>query len=320
MAVDTGRLFSILEESGQKYNTEKIKKAFLYAEEAHRGQFRKSGEEYIYHPLAVAEICAELNLDTEAICAALLHDIVEDCPDKSLEGIRELFGADVELLVDGLTKLVSIPFEDKEEEHIENLRKMFLAMSRDIRVILIKLCDRLHNMRTLSSHVEEKQRIIALETMHVYAPLAHRLGIQRIKQELESLALQYLDPIGYDEINQWIETKYGENLGFIERIQKEIGEKLADQGMNYSIKGRVKSIYSIYRKMYRSSKSFDEIYDFYAVRIIVDSEIACYTALGAMHEAYHSMPGRFKDYISTPKPNNYRSLHTTVIGRDGIPF
>ncbi len=320
MAVDTGRLFSILEESANKYDTEKIKKAFLYAEEAHRGQFRKSGEEYIYHPLAVAEICAELNLDTEAICAALLHDIVEDCPDKSLEGIRELFGHDVELLVDGLTKLVSIPFEDKEEEHIENLRKMFLAMSRDIRVILIKLCDRLHNMRTLSSHVEAKQRSIALETMHVYAPLAHRLGIQRIKQELESLALQYLDPIGYEEINRWIETKYGENIGFIERVKKEIGEKLEEQGMEFSIKGRVKSIYSIYRKMYRSSKSFDEIYDFYAVRIIVDSEIACYTALGLMHEMYHSMPGRFKDYISTPKPNNYRSLHTTVIGRDGIPF
>ncbi len=320
MAVDTGRLFSILEESGKKYDTEKIRKAFLYAEEAHCGQFRKSGEEYIYHPLAVAEICAELNLDTEAICAALLHDIVEDCPDKNLEGIRELFGADVELLVDGLTKLVSIPFEDKEEEHIENLRKMFLAMSRDIRVILIKLCDRLHNMRTLASHIEEKQRTIALETMHVYAPLAHRLGIQRIKQELESLALQYLDPIGYEEIQSWINTKYGENIGFIERVQKEIGEKLGEQGMEYSIKGRVKSIYSIYRKMYRSSKSFDEIYDFYAVRIIVDSEIACYTALGLMHETYHSIPGRFKDYISTPKPNNYRSLHTTVIGRDGIPF
>ena len=224
------------------------------------------------------------------------------------------------VLVDGLTKLVAIPFEDKEEEHIENLRKMFLAMSRDIRVILIKLCDRLHNMRTLSSHLEAKQRLIALETMHVYAPLAHRLGIQRIKQELESLALQYLDPIGYDEIRTWIETKYGENRNFIEKVKEEIGSKLSEQGMEFSIKGRVKSIYSIYRKMYRSCKSFDEIYDFYAVRIIVDSEIACYTALGLIHEMYHSMPGRFKDYISTPKPNNYRSLHTTVIGRAGVPF
>ena len=320
MAADTQRLFSLLDESGKKYDKEKIRKAFLYAEEAHCGQFRKSGEEYIYHPLAVAEICAELNLDTDAICAALLHDIVEDCPGQSLEGIEALFGASVKILVDGLTKLVAIPFEDKEEEHIENLRKMFLAMSRDIRVILIKLCDRLHNMRTLASHQEAKQRLIALETMHVYAPLAHRLGIQRIKQELESLALQYLDPIGYDEINRWIETKYGENIGFVERIKQEIGEKLSEQGLEYSIKGRIKSIYSIYRKMYRSSKSFDEIYDFYAVRVIVDSEISCYTVLGLIHEMYHSMPGRFKDYISTPKPNNYRSLHTTVIGRDGIPF
>jgi len=320
MPADTQKLFTLLDENGNRYDKEKIQKAFFFAQEAHHGQFRKSGEEYIYHPLAVAEICAELNLDTEAICAALLHDIVEDCPNQSLEGIEKQFGGDVKLLVDGLTKLVSIPFEDKEDEHIENLRKMFLAMSRDIRVILIKLCDRLHNMRTLASHTEEKRRIIALETMHVYAPLAHRLGIQKIKQELESLALQYLDPIGYEEIQRWIETKYGENIGFIERVKKEIGTRLAEHEMEYSIKGRVKSIYSIYRKMYRSSKSFDEIYDFYAVRIIVDTEIACYTALGLIHEMYHSMPGRFKDYISTPKPNNYRSLHTTVIGRDGIPF
>ncbi len=320
MPADTRTLFSILDESTAKYDKEKIQRAFDYAEEAHRGQFRKSGEEYIYHPLSVAEICAELNLDTDAICAALLHDIVEDCPGECLDGIGEIFGQDVMVLVDGLTKLVAIPFEDKEEEHIENLRKMFLAMSRDIRVILIKLCDRLHNMRTLSSHLEEKQRLIALETMHVYAPLAHRLGIQKIKQELETLALQYLDPIGYEEVKNWVETKYGENIGFIEKVKSEMEEKLKDQQMEFSIKGRVKSIYSIYRKMYQNNKSFDEIYDFYAVRIIVDNEIACYTALGLIHEMYHSMPGRFKDYISTPKPNNYRSLHTTVIGRSGVPF
>ncbi|MBR3837839.1 MAG: bifunctional (p)ppGpp synthetase/guanosine-3',5'-bis(diphosphate) 3'-pyrophosphohydrolase [Clostridia bacterium] len=320
MPADTQKLFSLLDDSGKKYDKEKIQRAFDYADEAHAGQFRKSGEAYIYHPLAVAEICAELNLDTDAICAALLHDIVEDVPGASLEGIEALFGVNVKILVDGLTKLVTIPFEDKEEEHIENLRKMFLAMSRDIRVILIKLCDRLHNMRTLASHLEEKQRLIALETMHVYAPLAHRLGIQRIKQELESLALQYLDPIGFEEIRGWMETKHGENQGFIEQVKKEIGDKLSLLGMEYSIKGRIKSIYSIYRKMYRSSKSFDEIYDYFAVRIIVDSEIACYTVLGVIHEMYHSMPGRFKDYISTPKPNNYRSLHTTVIGRAGVPF
>jgi len=320
MPADTKKLFTLLDESGKKYDKEKIQRAFDYADEAHAGQFRKSGEAYIYHPLAVAEICAELNLDTDAICAALLHDIVEDVPGASLEGIEALFGGNVKILVDGLTKLVTIPFEDKEEEHIENLRKMFLAMNRDIRVIFIKLCDRLHNMRTLASHLEEKQRLIALETMHVYAPLAHRLGIQRIKQELESLALQYLDPIGFEEIRGWMETKHGENQGFIEQVKKEIGDKLSLLGMEYSIKGRIKSIYSIYRKMYRSSKSFDEIYDYFAVRIIVDSEIACYTALGVIHEMYHSMPGRFKDYISTPKPNNYRSLHTTVIGRAGVPF
>ncbi|MBR2634741.1 MAG: bifunctional (p)ppGpp synthetase/guanosine-3',5'-bis(diphosphate) 3'-pyrophosphohydrolase [Clostridia bacterium] len=320
MPADTARLFSLLEESGKKYDNEKIQRAFLFAEKSHCGQFRKSGEEYIYHPLAVAEICAELNLDTDAICAALLHDIVEDCPGASLDLIGENFGGDVRILVDGLTKLVAIPFEDKEEEHIENLRKMFLAMSRDIRVILIKLCDRLHNMRTLSSHQEEKQRLIALETMHVYAPLAHRLGIQTIKQELESLALQYLDPIGYEEIRGWVETKYGENRHFIETVQTAVGEKLKSLNIPYSIQGRIKSIYSIYRKMYRSSKSFDEIYDFYAVRVIVDSEMTCYAVLGLIHEMYHSMPGRFKDYISTPKPNNYRSLHTTVIGKTGVPF
>ncbi|MBP5289772.1 MAG: bifunctional (p)ppGpp synthetase/guanosine-3',5'-bis(diphosphate) 3'-pyrophosphohydrolase [Clostridia bacterium] len=320
MTPNTDRLMQILDESGHKYNKEKIEEAFRYAEEAHRGQFRKSGEPYITHPLAVAEICAEMNLGTDAVCAALLHDIVEDCPGANLEDIRQHFGPEVEKLVDGLTKLVAIPFEDKEEEHIENLRKMFLAMSRDIRVILIKLCDRLHNMRTLASHQEEKRRMIALETMHVYAPLAHRLGIHSIKQELESLALQFLDPIGYEEIRGYVEDKYGQNIGFIERVQKEISDKLTEQGLSFSMTGRVKSIYSIYRKMYRQNKHFDEIYDFYAVRIIVETELDCYTVLGLMHEMYNSIPGRFKDYISTPKPNNYRSLHTTVIGRDGIPF
>lgn len=320
MEANTVELFSLLKENGQRYDLDKIQKAFEYAKAAHDGQFRKSGEPYIFHPLAVAKIAAELNLDTDAICAALLHDIVEDCPGASLENIQSEFGPDVRLLVDGLTKLVAIPFEDKEEEHIENLRKMFLAMSRDIRVILIKLCDRLHNMRTLSSHSEEKQRSIALETMHVYAPLAHRLGIQRIKQELERLALQYLDPIGYKEIQGYIDAKYGQNIGFIEHVQEQISEKLTEQGLHFSIKGRVKTIYSIYKKMFRNNRSFDDIYDFYAVRIIVDTELDCYTVLGLMHEMYKSMPGRFKDYISTPKPNNYRSLHTTVIGRDGIPF
>lgn len=320
MAADTIHLMQLLDESGKNYDKEKIQKAFLYASDLHSGQFRKSGEEYIYHPLAVAEICAELGLDSDAICAALLHDTIEDCPNADRKKIKAEFGEVVEMLVDGLTKLVAIPFEDKEEEHIENLRKMFLAMSKDIRVILIKLCDRLHNMRTLSSHIEEKQRLIALETMHVYAPLAHRLGIQKIKQELESLALGYLDPIGYSEVKKNIEERLKNHPDFIDSIKEEISKKLEEQNMNFSLKGRIKTVYSIYKKMYRQNRPFEDIYDLIAVRVIVDTELDCYTVLGIIHEMYNSMPGRFKDYISTPKANNYRSLHTTVIGKMGIPF
>jgi GTP pyrophosphokinase len=203
---------------------------------------------------------------------------------------------------------------------MENLRKMFLAMAKDIRVLIIKLADRLHNMRTLAAQPEHKQRRIALETMHVYAPLAHRLGMQRIKQELENLAISYLDPIGYNEVRGDIERKYGFNKDFVEKIKEQIKHKMTEAGIKSQIKGRVKSVYSVYRKMYNQNKSFDEIYDFYAVRIIVNTELECYTALGIIHDIYHSVPGRFKDYISLPKPNMYRSLHTTVIGRDGIPF
>lgn len=315
------KLLFILESTGKTYNTEKIKKAYEYAREMHSGQYRKSGEEYINHPVAVAEIVAGLGLDTDSICAALLHDTVEDCSDKTdLEKIRKLFGDSVAELVDGLTKLIRIPFEDKEDEHMENLRKMFFAMAKDIRVIFIKLADRLHNMRTLDAQEESKRRRIALETMHVYAPLAHRLGMQKIKQELENLALSYLDPIGYDEVREDIDKKYGRNRGFIENIKKNITEYLKKNGLDVTIEGRVKSVYSIYRKMYQQNKNFDEIYDFYAVRIIVNTVAECYSALGYIHEMYNSIPGRFKDYISTPKTNMYSSLHTTVIGRDGIPF
>ena len=314
-------LMSKLAATGYSYDFEKIMQAYEYAKMLHEGQFRKSGEPYIVHPVAVAEIVASLQLDTDSICAALLHDTVEDCGDKvDNELIKKKFGTEVAELVDGLTKLVAIPFDDKEEEHIENLRKMFLAMSKDLRVIFIKLCDRLHNMRTLSSHTEEKQRSIALETMHVYAPLAHRLGMQKIKQELERLAIQYLDPIGYEEVKNDIDKKYGANKGFLERAQNMLSEKMHEQHIKFGIEGRVKTIYSIYKKMYNQNKSFDEIYDFYAIRILVDTELECYTVLGIIHEMFNSMPGRFKDYISTPKPNMYRSLHTTVIGRDGIPF
>lgn len=321
MFSEIDRLLFILENTGKKYNIEKIKKAYEYAKQLHEGQYRKSGEEYICHPVAVAEIVAGLELDTDSICAALLHDTIEDCSDKiDLEKIKKEFGDQVAELVDGLTKLVQIRIEDKEDAHMESLRKMFLAMAKDVRVIFIKLADRLHNMRTLNAQPENKRRTIALETMHVYAPLAHRLGMQRIKQELENLALSYLDPIGYDEVSNDIERKFGENRDFINKTRKLIHEKMNENGIKCTLEGRVKSVYSIYKKMYNQNKSFDEIYDFYAIRIIVNTELECYTALGIIHEMFNSMPGRFKDYISIPKPNMYRSLHTTVIGRDGIPF
>ena len=303
------------------YDVAMIKKAYEYAEQMHEGQVRKSGEPYIIHPIAVAEIVVELQLDTASVCAAFLHDTIEDCSEKtSLAVLRKEFGQEIADIVDGLTKLVHIPFETKEDESIENLRKMFLAMSKDIRVIFIKLADRLHNMRTLEYRSEQKQRSIALETMHVYAPLAHRLGMQRIKVELENLALKYLDPIGYEEVVLDTERRYGEQVDFLKAAQERICKLLDEYNIKYTIDGRVKSIYSIYRKMYNQNKSFDEIYDFYAIRVIVDSELACYASLGAIHEGFNSIPGRFKDYISTPKPNMYRSLHTTVIGRDGVPF
>ena len=314
-------LLLMLGKTGKKYDIDKIKKAYLFARELHEGQFRVSGEAYISHPVAVAEIVAGMELDTDSICAALLHDVVEDCVGKvDLPIIRAEFGETVELLVDGLTKLVQIPFEDKEEKHIENLRKMLLAMSKDIRVIFIKLCDRLHNMRTLSAKPPAKQRVTALETMQVFAPLAHRLGMQRIKQELENLSLYYLDPIGYEEIRSHIDQKYGQSRDFIENARAQIQEGMEKAGIEFTLDGRVKTVYSIYHKMYEQNKSFDEIYDFYAVRILVSTELECYTALGVIHDMFHSVPGRFKDYISTPKPNMYRSLHTTVIGRGGIPF
>ena len=314
-------LIEMLKATGKNYDIDKIQKAADYAAELHAGQFRVSGEPYISHPIAVAEIVAGLELDTNSICAALLHDTVEDCSDKTdLAQIEKMFGGEVAMLVDGLTKLVTLYIEDKEEAHIENLRKMLLAMSKDVRVIFIKLCDRLHNMRTLSVKSDPKRRSTALETMHVYAPLAHRLGIQKIKQELENLCISYLDPIGYAEVQGYIQDKYGESAEFIENVTAKVKEKLNENNISYSLKGRIKSAYSIYNKMYNHNKSFDQIYDFYALRIIVDTELECYTALGLIHEMFKSVPGRFKDYISMPKPNMYQSLHTTVIGKEGVPF
>ena len=315
------KLHAALDASGRNYNREKIDAAYEYANELHAGQMRQSGEPYISHPATVAEIVVGLGLDTDSVCAALLHDTVEDCADKTnLDIIKEKFGADVAMLVDGLTKLVLIDVEDKEEANIENIRKMLLAMSKDIRVIFVKLCDRLHNMRTLAAKREEKQRAIALETMYIYAPLAHRLGISLIKTDLENLSLSYLDPLGYDEVKNKVEEKYGLSRTLLDDAKSSIEKKLTENGIKFELSGRIKSIYSLYNKMYKHNKSFDEIYDFYALRIIVDTELECYTALGLIHEMFHSIPGRFKDYISTPKPNLYRSLHTSVMSSSGIPF
>ena len=314
-------LLDVIQSNERNYDYDKINRAYEYAAKMHEGQFRQSGEPYICHPIAVAAIVAELGLDTDSICAALLHDTVEDCADRTnLEILAKMFGASVSALVDGLTKIISVQIADKEEAHIENIRKMLLAMNKDIRVIFIKLCDRLHNMRTLDAKKEDRQRAIALETMYIYAPLAHRLGIQRIKHELENLSLFYLDRVGYDEVQESVDKKFGQNRNFIEDAKAIVSEKLKENNISFRLSGRVKSVYSLYRKMYTQNKAFDEIYDFYALRIIVDTELECYTSLGLVHELFKSVPGRFKDYISTPKPNLYRSLHTTVIGRSGIPF
>ena len=315
------QLIDKLYETGKKYDVEKIKRAGEYAEALHEGQFRVSGEPYISHPVAVAEIVIDLGLDTNSICAALLHDTVEDCSDKTdLAEIAKRFGDEVALLVDGLTKIPMVNVEDKEEAQIENIRKMLLAMSKDVRVIFIKLCDRLHNIRTLDAKPEEKRRATALETMHVYAPLAHRLGMRKLKHELEDRCIFYLDPIGYEQIENYTRTLYYEHESILEDLQNQIRQRLAENDIKCELTGRIKTIYSIYRKMNDQLKNFDEIYDYYAMRIIVDTESECYTALGIVHEMFSSIPGRFKDYISIPKANMYRSVHTSVIGSGGVPF
>ena len=304
-----------------RYDIEKIKAAYLLAAKAHNGQFRQSGEPYISHPIAVAESVVELGLDTDTVCAAFLHDTVEDCEDVSLEAIRDRFGEDVALIVDGVTKIRSVSVVDKEGQHVENVRRMMLAISKDIRVIIVKLCDRLHNMRTLSGKKNgDKQRDIALETMYVYAPLAHRLGMQRIKLELENLSLLYLDPIGYEEVTESVKGRFGTSRDLLESARKRIEQKLDETRITYTMEDRIKSVYSLYRKIYELGKPFEEIYDFYALRVIVSTVEECYTVLGLVHEMFTSIPGRFKDYISMPKPNMYRSLHTTVMSRDGVPF
>ncbi len=300
-------------------NLERVREAFRYADAQHAGQVRKSGEPYITHPLHVASIVAELELDTDSIVAALLHDCIEDTG-STHEDIAKLFGETVAGLVEGVTKLTRVQYVTKEEEQMENLRKMLMAMSQDVRVILIKICDRLHNMRTLQFQPPKKQREKALETMEIYAPIAHRLGMQRVKWELEDLALQYLDPIGYKEIEQDLAAKSSAHEEFMASVQKRINDRLAAEGINATAYGRVKHIYSIYRKMYTQNKTMDEIFDLYAFRVIVDDIPNCYNVLGCIHDLFKPVLGRFKDYIGTPKPNGYQSLHTTVIGREGIPF
>mgnify|MGYP005933692137 FL=1 len=305
--------------SEKPYDLEKITQAYKVAEKAHEGQLRTSGDPYITHPLAVASILLDYCMDTDTICAALLHDTVEDT-DVTLDELSKKFGEDVALMVDGVTKIGLVPLVSKEEQQAENIRKILMAMSKDIRVIIIKLADRLHNMRTLAARPPEKQRKTSLETMNFYAPIAHRLGMSDVKEEMEDIAIHYLDPYGCKEVEEQIALHKEERDAFIDSIKKRIRERISDIKPEPIIEGRVKSIYSIYKKVYVKNKRFDEIYDIYAVRVIVQSVIECYNVLGVIHDMFRPIPYRFKDYIATPKPNRYQSLHTTVIGREGIPF
>ncbi len=305
--------------SEKPYDLEKITQAYKVAERAHEGQLRTSGDPYITHPIAVAAILLDYCMDTDTICAALLHDTVEDT-DVTLEELRKKFGEDVAIMVDGVTKIGLVPLVSKEEQQAENIRKILMAMSKDIRVIIIKLADRLHNMRTLAARPPEKQRKTSLETMNFYAPIAHRLGMSDVKEEMEDIAIHYLDPYGCKEVEEQIALHKEERDAFIDSIKKRIRERISDIKPEPIIEGRVKSIYSIYKKVYVKNKRFDEIYDIYAVRVIVQSVIECYNVLGVIHDMFRPIPYRFKDYIATPKPNRYQSLHTTVIGREGIPF
>jgi len=314
-----GKLIKLVRENMTENDVSLVEKAYFIAKKAHEGQFRFSGEPYIIHPVSVAIILYNLGMDGESMAAALLHDVVEDT-DMTKDNIQEEFGEDVANLVEGVTKLGKVPIFTKEEQQAENVRKMLMAMSQDIRVIIIKLADRIHNMRTLSFMRPDKRREKAQETLEIYAPIAHRLGIRGVKEELEDLAISYLDPVAYKEIRDRLEQQQSKRKEYLDSIQKKISERIKLVVPNASISGRIKSVHGIYRKMYMQGKSFDEIYDIYAVRIIVDDVIDCYNCLGIIHDMFKSIPGRFKDYISTPKANMYQSLHTTVIGDEGIPF
>ncbi len=303
----------------QNLNVPRLRAAYEFAASKHGSQRRKDGTLFITHPIAAAEIAAEMGLDEDAVIAALLHDVVEDT-DATIEDIRKDFGQSVADIVDGVTKLTRVTYTSKEEEQVENLRKMLIAMARDIRVILIKIADRLHNMRTMEYQSHDKQREKALETMEVYAPIAHRLGIQKIKWELEDLSLIYLDPLGYTEITAKLDSRMPVLEEFMDTIKNRILSRMQEYGIDAAVSGRIKHIYSIYRKMYTQNKSLDEVFDLCAFRVIVSDVSDCYNVLGHIHDLFKPIAGKFKDYISTPKPNMYQSIHTTVVGPEGIPF
>ncbi|MBQ3286195.1 MAG: bifunctional (p)ppGpp synthetase/guanosine-3',5'-bis(diphosphate) 3'-pyrophosphohydrolase [Ruminococcus sp.] len=316
---DFDELLSIIDKSNVRYNKRTIKKAYEFANLAHGDQRRVSGVPFILHPTSVACILAEMGMDTDSIVAALLHDTVEDTP-VTLEQVRDNFGEEVMNLVDGLTKISKIKFTDREERQAENVRKMLIAMSNDIRVIIVKLADRLHNMRTIECVKDQKRRDKALECMEVYAPIAHRLGMKAVKDELEDLSMRYLDPVAYSEIENKLRLTENERNAFIEEIKKKILDKIGNSISHVTISGRVKSVVSIYRKTIMQGKDIDQIFDVFAVRVIVNTIADCYNVLGLVHDLFTPLPNRFKDYISTPKANMYQSLHTTVFGTNGIPF
>lgn len=315
------RLYKQMQDFGGTYDYALVKKAFEYCVLKHEGQKRSTGEPYYTHPFNVALIIVSLGMDSKAIAAALLHDVVEDT-DATLDDIKREFGEEVALLVDGVTKIGRLNFSTKEQQQAESLRKMLIAMGQDIRVIIIKLADRLHNMRTIDAMSPQKQRDKSVETLEIYAPIAHRLGIRSVKEELEDLALKHLDPIAYKEIENLLTLRKQHREQILEEIKNRIEVRLKEvmPGAQMAFQGRVKSIYGIYRKMFVQGKDFDEIYDIYAIRIITDTVADCYNILGVMHDMFRPIPNRFKDYISTPKPNMYQSLHTTVLSRAGIPF
>ncbi|MBQ3518257.1 MAG: bifunctional (p)ppGpp synthetase/guanosine-3',5'-bis(diphosphate) 3'-pyrophosphohydrolase [Clostridia bacterium] len=325
------RLEKLIEQTYTPEEAAILRKAYELSESAHRGQKRRSGEPYIIHPIAVSEILIGFGMDYQSIAAALLHDVAEDTA-VTIAQLRKMFGAEISALVDGVTKLGKVPldkhnqsdrqptFMSRESEQAENLRKLLLAMSEDIRVIIIKLADRLHNMRTIQFQPEQKRRDISLETIEIYAPIAHRLGIRPVKDELEDLAIANLDPVAYADIEKALAEQEPLRMEFLEDIKTRVKDRVSEIVENPEVSGRIKTVHGIYRKMYMHGKEFEEIYDIYAIRIIVDTVGDCYNCLGVIHDMFKPIPGRFKDYISTPKPNMYQSLHTTLIGKEGIPF